>query len=226
MSKAIVLLSGGLDSAVTLSVAKSTESEIITLSFNYGQRHQKELIWSRRISGFLGASQHRLIDIPLGSLVKNSSSLIEDSHLSPNQEGSGGGEIPDTWVPQRNMLFLTYAFALADMLDCDRVYTGFNAVDYSGYPDCRPAFVLAAENALNLARKRFVLEGHRIQILTPIIHMRKVDVVRLGLNLHTPFKLTTSCYYGQELACGKCDSCRIRLSAFREVGIPDPIRYA
>ena len=170
---------------------------------------------------------HQFVRIPFNeNFFDGATSLVvgekgEFDVPTPPKAGTEPG-IPSSWVPQRNMLFLTYAFGYADTIGADVVYTGFNAVDYSGYPDCRPEFVLAASQALNLARKRFVEEDHVIEIETPIIYMSKADIIREGLGLSAPLGLTYSCYNGYLTPCGECDSCQIRINAYFEVGIPDP----
>ncbi len=230
MTKAVVLLSGGLDSAVTAYIAKEqSKFDIYPISFYYGQRHaDKELDSSKRLASSLGTLyEHKIIDIldPVsGTLGINSTSLLKVSNSSPQINGSDDG-IPSTWVPQRNMLFLTFGFMYADSIEADYVFAGFNAVDYSGYPDCRPEFVTAAARSLNLARKRYVEDSHEILIGTPIIDSSKADIVAEGLDLGVPFEHTYSCYYGRELSCGQCDSCKIRLEAFKANGIEDPISY-
>ena len=232
--KSLVMLSGGLDSTVTSCIARSEldlDDELHAISFSYGQRHgEKELKQAHLVGKTLGVKSHQFVRIPFNeNFFQGSTSLVVGDNKEfdvpePTKVATESG-IPDTWVPQRNMLFLTYAFGYADTIEADKVYTGFNAVDYSGYPDCRPEFVLAATQALNLARKRFVEEGHTISIETPIIAMSKARIIRAGLTLDAPFGLTYSCYYGGEKACGKCDSCRIRLEAFKSVGMDDPTEY-
>ena len=157
-------------------------------------------------------------------LGKSSTSLLQSSDEEPQTDGSDKG-IPSTWVPQRNMLFLTLGFMYADSIEADYVFAGFNAVDYSGYPDCRPEFVTAAARSLNLARKRCVEDNHEILIATPIIDSSKAEIVKEGIELGVPFEHTYSCYYGRDLSCGQCDSCKIRLQAFLDNGIEDPILY-
>jgi len=229
--KALVMLSGGLDSTVTSCIAKDrldSEGELHAISFSYGQRHgARELEQAGIIGQTLGVKTHQFVRIPFNeNFFDGATSLVvgdkqEFNVPTPPKAGTEEG-IPNTWVPQRNMLFLTYAFGYADTIEADYVYTGFNAVDYSGYPDCRPEFVLAANQALNLARKRFVEEKHIIDIQTPIIHLSKVDIIKEGLSLRAPLELTYSCYNGGDQPCGECDSCQIRLGAFNELGIPDP----
>ena len=232
--KSLVMLSGGLDSTVTSCIAKkdlSSDDELHAISFSYGQRHgTRELQQASIVGDYLGVKSHQFVRIPFNeNFFQGATSLVTGDNRefdvpTPTQIPAESG-IPDTWVPQRNMLFLTYAFGYADTIEADQVYTGFNAVDYSGYPDCRPEFVLAAVQALNLARKRFVEDGHTISIETPIISMSKADIIRKGLTLDAPFGLTYSCYYGGENPCGLCDSCRIRLEAFKSIGMQDPVEY-
>jgi|SRR3989304_5833255 len=225
MNKAVVLLSGGLDSAVTSWIVKSEGFEIWPISFAYGQRHmQKELTCANLLASRLTSNSHLVLDTPLKYLVGSLSSLFLDSSLTPRTEETSD-TIPDTWVPQRNMLFLTLAFAYAERVEAEAVFGGFNAVDYSGYPDCRVEFLTSAETTLNLARKRFVEEKHRIHLRAPLLAYSKETIVKRGMDLGVPFELTYSCYYGKEKACGRCDSCRIRLEAFRKAGIKDPISY-
>ena len=230
MTKAVVLLSGGLDSAVTAYIAARQHNfYVYPLSFSYGQRHEeKELESSSKISQSLDISyKHPVIylqDTVKGVLDSKSTSLLGYSEGKPQTDGADQG-IPSTWVPQRNMLFLTLGFMYADSIEADYVFAGFNAVDYSGYPDCRPEFVTAAARSLNLARKRYVEDSHEILIGTPIIESSKAQIVAEGLDLGVPFEHTYSCYYGRELSCGQCDSCKIRLQAFKDNGILDPISY-
>jgi len=226
----LVMLSGGLDSTVTACFAKQEAGpeDLHAISFQYGQRHGKRELEQAAIVGeHLGVKSHQFVRIPFNeNFFDGATSLVvgdagEFDVPTPTKEGTESG-IPSSWVPQRNMLFLTYAFGYADTIEADMVYTGFNAVDYSGYPDCRPEFVKAAKVALNLARKRFVEDGHSIDIVCPIIALSKSDIIRQGLRIEAPLHLTYSCYYGGEVACKECDSCRIRLAAFEEVGILDP----
>lgn len=228
MSASVVMMSGGLDSSVTAFIVRSLhpKDEIYPIIFNYGQRHSRELESAWWVAKEV--TNHAPVEIDLRSLTKNLTSLtslLADSSLIPQVSGVQEGEIPSTWVPHRNLLFLVNAFILAERVEAAQVYTGFNAVDYSGYPDCRPEFVSAAENALNLGRRAYVEDRTKIQIRTPLIAMTKAQIVRRGLELGVPFQLTYSCYYGEELSCGQCDSCRIRLKAFEEVGVKDPVSY-
>ena len=229
----LVMLSGGLDSTVTSCFARQEveDGNLHAISFQYGQRHAaRELEQASIIAKQLEVKSHQFVRIPFNeNFFNGATSLVvgdkgEFDVPTPTKEGTESG-IPSSWVPQRNMLFLTYAFGYADTIGADMVYAGFNAVDYSGYPDCRPEFVTAAKAALNLARKRFVEDGHQINIVCPIIGLSKSDIIRQGLRLEAPLDKTYSCYYGGEKACGVCDSCRIRLAAFKEVGITDPCKY-
>jgi 7-cyano-7-deazaguanine synthase len=224
VSKAVVLLSGGLDSStVAYLAAKRDNQKVYPLSFLYGQKHFYELECARKVAESLGSVQ-KVAHIGLRELVQ--SSLLGSSDIP--SDGVKEGAIPSTWVPQRNSIFLALAFAYAEMVGADFVYGGMNAVDYSGYPDCRPEFLLAIEKALNLASKRFVETGKAIQLVTPLVKMSKADIIREGLRLGVPYNLTWSCYKGpNELkqACKTCDSCRIRLSGFESVGCEDPIQY-
>ena len=230
--RSLVVLSGGLDSTVTSAIAKTESSEVHGISFAYGQRHGKmELGQAVEVAKNLNFASHQFVRVPFNeNFFQGKTSLVTGDNNSftvpePTVKGSEEGTIPSTWVPQRNMLFLTYAMGYADTIEAEYIYTGFNAVDYSGYPDCRPEFVEAAETALNLARKRFVEEDHTIIIKTPIIDYTKSMIVKEGLALGAPIHLSYSCYYGGEQACGKCDSCRIRLEAFSDLGLTDPIAY-
>jgi len=223
-SKAVVLLSGGLDSStVAYIAAKQDNQKVYPISFLYGQKHFYELECARKVAESLGSVQ-KIAHVGLRELVK--SSLLGSSDIP--SDGVKEGEIPSTWVPQRNAIFLALAYAYAEMLGADWVYGGMNAIDYSGYPDCRPEFLLAIEKALNLASKRFVETGKAIQLVTPLVKMSKVDIIKKGLELGVPYNLTWSCYKGPDelkQACSSCDSCRIRLEAFKKLGIKDPIKY-
>lgn len=223
MSK-VVLLSGGLDSAVTAWAARQedVEDDLYALSFNYGQRHAaKELSCAEALADRLEVQEHRIVALP--SDLFRGSSLIDRSKNVP-VEGLGE-DIPSTWVPQRNSLFLVIAFSWAEVLGADSVWLGANAVDYSGYPDCRPYFFELMEESLNLASKRYVTGEGITRITTPVIGLTKAEEIRWGRDLGVPFEFTWSCYQGYDKACGVCDSCRIRLRAFSEAGLDDPIDY-
>jgi len=213
----IILLSGGLDSAVTAWCAKEECKKLYALSFDYGQTHIKEKNSAKLLADRLETIEHKILKLPLSEL--GGSSLFNKDEIPSKGVLSG---IPSTWVPQRNAVFLAIAFSWAEVVGADRVYIGVNAVDYSGYPDCRPEFIKAYNRALNLASKQFVETGRGVSVSTPIIDLTKKQIIELGLRLGVPFELTWSCYKGENRPCGVCDSCRIRLAAFKELGIVDP----
>ncbi|MDP2228038.1 MAG: 7-cyano-7-deazaguanine synthase QueC [Moraxellaceae bacterium] len=222
MKKAIVLLSGGLDSATCLAMAREQGFEAIALSFDYGQRHNAELAASRRVAAAFGVRDHRVLRLDLGSM--GGSALTDTSIAVPTEEADG---IPVTYVPARNTVFLSFALGLAEVMQADAIFIGVNAVDYSGYPDCRPEFISAFETLANLATKVGV-EGATMRIHTPLIHLSKADIIREGIRLGVDYGLTVSCYQADSdgRACGICDSCRLRRKGFEEAGIADPTRYA
>jgi 7-cyano-7-deazaguanine synthase len=225
MKRAVVLLSGGLDSATTLAICRHDGFEPCALSFDYGQRHRLELIAATRIAAALGAREHRIAKIDLR--VFGGSALTDEIAVPKNRESDGQGEIPVTYVPARNTIFLSYALAWCEVLDAADIFIGANAIDYSGYPDCRPEFISAFERMANLATKAGV-EGTRFKIHAPLISMSKAEIIRKGMELGVDFSLTHSCYDpgADGVACGECDSCRLRLEGFRAAGLVDPIRYA
>ncbi len=221
MKRAIVLLSGGLDSATTLAVAKNEGFDCFALSFDYGQRHAAELAAAGEVARRLGATEHRVIPVDLSSF--GGSALTDTSIAVPEQPSEG---IPITYVPARNTVFLSLALAWAETVDARDLFIGVNAVDYSGYPDCRPAFVAAFENLANLATKAGV-EGERYHIHAPLIELSKAEIVGLGLSLGVDYSITVSCYQPDDAgaACGRCDSCRLRAQGFADAGVEDPTRY-
>jgi 7-cyano-7-deazaguanine synthase len=225
MKRAVVLLSGGLDSATTLAICKHDGFEPFALSFDYGQRHNLELNAARRVASALGAAEHRIATIDLR--VFGGSALTDDIAVPKNQASKGANEIPITYVPARNTIFLSYALAWSEVLGAADIFIGANAIDYSGYPDCRPEFIRAFEQLANLATKAGV-EDAQFHIHAPLIAMSKSEIIRKGLELGVDFSLTHSCYdpSADGLACSQCDSCRLRLAGFREAGLVDPIRYA
>jgi len=221
--KAIVLLSGGLDSATVLAIA-SQKFDCHTLSFDYAQRSLSELIAAEQISESYSAS-HQVIHVDVG--VMAGSALTDESIAVPEPvSGAQTQDIPVTYVPARNTLFLSHALAVAEVMSSQDIFIGVNAVDYSGYPDCRPEFIRAYEDMANLATKAGV-EGHRLTIHTPLIDKSKAEIIRTGNQLGVDYALTVSCYQAnaQGEACGKCDSCQLRQKGFEEVGISDPTRY-
>jgi 7-cyano-7-deazaguanine synthase len=223
MKRAVVLLSGGLDSATTLAICKQEGFEPCALSFDYGQRHHIEVAAARRVAASLGAREHRIAQIDLR--IFGGSALTDEIPVPKNSTDQAG--IPVTYVPARNTIFLSYALAWCEVLGAADIFIGVNAVDYSGYPDCRPAFIAAFEKMAALATKAGV-EGTRFHIHAPLLEMSKAQIIQKGVDLGIDFSLTHSCYdpTPDSLACGRCDSCRIRLAGFREAGVQDPIAYA
>jgi len=222
----VVLLSGGIDSTTTLAIAIAEGCEACALSFDYGQRHEIETQAARRVAKSLGAKEHCIAKIDLR--VFGGSALTDDldvpKHRSEKEIAKG---IPLTYVPARNTIFLSYALAWAEVIPASDIFLGVNAIDYSGYPDCRPEFIEAFESLANLATKAGI-EGRRFQIHTPLIKLSKAEIIRKAVELGVDLSLTHSCYDPtlEGLACGECDSCLLRLKGFREAGIKDPIRYA
>jgi len=220
--KAVVLLSGGLDSATVLAIARSQGRDCYTLSFDYGQRHRAELAASDDVSLALGAIEHKTVIIDLGSI--GGSALTDRTIAVPEHETAG---IPVTYVPARNTVFLAIALGWAEVLNATDIYIGVNAVDYSGYPDCRPQFIAAFETMANLATKAGV-EGQGLKVHAPLMAMTKAEIVRTGAALGLDYGLTVSCYQAtdQGLACDHYDSCHLRRQGFLEAGIADPTKYA
>jgi len=226
MKRAVVLLSGGIDSTTTLAIAIAEGYETYALSFNYGQRHQIETEAARRGADSLGAKQDRVATIDLR--IFGGSALTDDINVPKQRsETEIAHGIPITYVPARNTIFLAYALAWAEVIRASDIFLGVNAIDYSGYPDCRPEFIEAFETLANLGTKAGV-EGRRFQIHTPLIKFSKAEIIRKAVKLGVDLSLTHSCYDPtlEGLACGECDSCLLRLKGFREAGIQDPIPYA
>jgi 7-cyano-7-deazaguanine synthase len=226
MKAAVVLLSGGIDSTTTLAIAVAEGYDTYALSFDYGQRHQVETAAARRVANSLGAKEHRIAKIDLR--VFGGSALTDDVAVPKHRSETGIAHgIPVTYVPARNSIFLAYALAWAEVIPANDVFLGVNAIDYSGYPDCRPEFIEAFENLANVGTKAGV-EGRRFRIHTPLIKLSKAEIIRKAVELGVDFSLTHSCYdpTPEGFACGECDSCLLRLKGFREAGITDPIRYA
>ena len=221
MKRAVVLLSGGLDSATTLAVARHEGYECYALSFDYGQRHGAELDAARAVAGQLDAHEHRVLRLDLAQF--GGSALTDQSLAVPEQATEG---IPITYVPARNTIMLALSLAWAEVLMADDLFIGVNAVDYSGYPDCRPEYIQAFERMANLATKRAV-EGSPMHIHTPLIHLSKGEIIRKGVELGVDYALTVSCYQADAAgrACGRCDSCRLRRQGFMDAGLDDPTRY-
>ena len=226
MKHAVVLLSGGLDSATTLGIARSRGYETYALSFDYGQRHRQELDAARNIANSVAAKEHRIIKID--NQIFAGSALINDVDVpkSRSEEEIGRG-IPPTYVPARNTIFLAHALAWAETIPAGHIFIGANAIDYSGYPDCRPEFIALFETLANVGTKAGA-EGARIQIHAPLIKLSKAEIIRKAVELNVDLSLTHSCYdpTPDSRACGECDSCQLRLKGFREAGVTDPIKYA
>ena len=225
MKRAVVLVSGGIDSTTTLAIAIAEGYDAHALSFDYGQRHQIETEAARRVANSLGAKEHRVAKIDLG--VFGGSALTDDIAVPKQRSGKEIAHgIPITYVPARNTIFLAYALAWGEVISADDIFLGVNAIDYSGYPDCRPEFIEAFETLANVGTKAGV-EGRCFQIHTPLIKFSKAEIIRKAVELGVDLSLTHSCYdpTPKGLACGECDSCVLRLKGFREAGIQDPTRY-
>jgi 7-cyano-7-deazaguanine synthase len=225
MKRAVVLVSGGLDSATTLAICRQQGFEAYALSFDYGQRHRLELDAAQRVAVSLGVRDHRIAKIDLR--VFGGSALTDNIAVPKKRDTKREREIPVTYVPARNTIFLSYALAWCEVLDGADIFIGANAIDYSGYPDCRPEFISAFEHLAAVATKAGV-EGTKFQIHAPLLRMSKADIIRKGVELGVDFSLTHSCYdpTADGLACRECDSCRLRLAGFRDAGLTDPIAYA
>ena len=219
--KAVVLVSGGLDSTTVLSMALKQGYDCYTLSFDYGQRHRSELEAAQRVSAIMGVTEHKVVKLDLGTI--GGSALTDRTIDVPEHETTG---IPVTYVPARNTVFLSIALGWAEVLGANDIFLGVNAVDYSGYPDCRPAYIEAFAAMANLAT-RAAVEGQTLEVHAPLIDMTKGEIVQAGLALGVDYSLTVSCYQAslEGLACGKCDSCRLRKQGFVEAGVKDPTRY-
>ncbi len=213
--KAVVLLSGGLDSATVAAIAQQEGYEVIALSFRYGQRHQRELTAAQKIVQHLGISAHFVVDVQLSLW---GGSALTDTNITMPKDGVNPGIIPVTYVPGRNTVFIAIALSLAEAKEATAVYLGINAVDYSGYPDCRPEYLAAFQDLADLASKA-ALEGRGAKLCAPLVHLSKVQIVKKAVALGIPIAETWSCYEGGEEPCGVCDSCRIRDQALREAGI-------
>ena len=220
--KAVILLSGGLDSTTTLAIAKSQGFECYALSFDYGQKQKSELISAAEIAKHFSVVEHRIMNISLSDF--GGSALTDENIEVPDFKESD--EIPITYVPARNTIFLSFAMAWAEVLDCQSIFIGVNALDYSGYPDCRQAYIDAFENMANLATKQGV-EGQKLSIVTPLIDLNKADIIKIGLSLGVDYSITTTCYQANDKgeACGVCDACEYRKIGFKSAGISDPTRY-
>ncbi len=219
--RAVILVSGGLDSTTVLAMAREQGYACYTLSFDYGQRHRAELAAAERVSAALGDVEHKVVRLNLDSI--GGSALTDTAIAVPEEETEG---IPITYVPARNTVFLSIALGWAEVLEAYDIFIGVNAVDYSGYPDCRPEFIAAFEATANLATRAGV-EGQKITIHTPLIDLSKGEIIQAGIDLGVDYSQTVSCYQAthEGLACGRCDSCRLRRQGFVEAGVEDPTRY-
>jgi 7-cyano-7-deazaguanine synthase len=222
--KAVILLSGGLDSSTVLYQAQADGCECYAISFDYQQRHRRELESARLVAKKLGVQEHQIVNFDLrqwggSALTDNQLALPESRSLDQMAEN-----IPITYVPARNTIFLSFALAYAEAIASERVYIGVNALDYSGYPDCRPDFINAMQEVFRLGTKQGRV-GEPISIIAPLINLKKTEIIQLGNQLGVPWEITWSCYAGEEKACGVCDSCLLRLAAFEELGLVDPILY-
>ena len=221
MSRAVILLSGGMDSATCLAIARQAGLDCYGLSFNYGQRHGAEIDAARTLASSVGISAHRILNLGLGEL--GGSALTDHSIKVPESPSEG---IPSTYVPARNTVFLALALGWAEIIEADEIYVGVNAIDYSGYPDCRPEYIAAFQRMADLATSRGV-QGNPVLIKTPLIELTKAEIIQLGMELGVDFALTVSCYQADERgrACGLCDACRLRCKGFEAAGHRDPTRY-
>jgi len=221
MKRAVVLLSGGLDSATVLAMARAQGFECYALSVDYGQRHHAELAAAQRVAQALGAREHRVVNIDLTGF---GGSALTDANIAVPEQASSG--IPITYVPARNTIMLSLALAWAEVLHAQDIFFGVNAVDYSGYPDCRPEYVAAFERMANLATQAAV-EGKPLTLHAPLLHLSKAEIIQQGVQLGVDYALTVSCYQADEQgrACGRCDSCRLRREGFQSAGVPDTTRY-
>ncbi len=222
--KAVVLLSGGLDSSTALAIAHQQGFELHALSFDYGQRHQREVDAAAAVARHYGVQYQKTITIDLRAFGGSALTADFDVPHSRSLEKMSQ-EIPITYVPARNTIFLSFALAYAEVTDANDIFLGINAIDYSGYPDCRPEYLEAYERMANLATKATTQDGRVFHIHAPLLRMNKAEIIHKGIELGVPYELTWSCYEGGELACGTCDSCLLRLNGFAEAGLQDPIGY-
>ena len=221
LNTAVVLVSGGLDSATCLAIARAQGYDCYALSFNYGQRSSSELHAAKKVADSIGVIEHKIIKLNIGEL--GGSALTDGEIEVPEAESEG---IPVTYVPARNTVFLSYALAWAEVIGANSIFIGVNALDYSGYPDCRPEYIAAFQNLMDLATKTSI-EGKNIKLETPLINLSKAEIIKSGQSLSIDFGETVSCYQAVEdgSACGKCDSCRFRMKGFYDAGVEDPTRY-
>ena len=226
-NRAVVLLSGGLDSTTALAVARSEGFRCYALTFRYGQRHRREIEAAKELASLLGVIEHRCVDIDLAQFAGSALTDLSIKVPKDNTDLGRPDHIPPTYVPARNTIFLSYALAWAEVLGSSDIFIGVNAIDYSGYPDCRPEFIKAFENMANLATAAAVKRKIQYRIHTPLISMTKSEIILKGTELGVDYSLTHSCYEPDEQgrSCGRCDSCRLRLKGFAEAGLKDPLEY-
>ncbi len=222
MEKAVVLLSGGLDSTVCMAVARSRGFELYPISFNYHQRHRVELESAKQVATFFGVSRHLVIETNMDAI---GGSALTDATIALPPGNPDRDDVPASYVPARNLIFLSYALGYAEVVGAAHVFIGVNVVDYSGYPDCRPEFIQRFQDMADYATKATAVDHRGIRIETPLMELSKKDIVLLGTKLGAPLHLTRSCYSDGEKACGICDSCRLRLRGFAEAGCKDPVPY-
>ncbi|PWI56953.1 7-cyano-7-deazaguanine synthase QueC [Sulfoacidibacillus thermotolerans] len=221
--KAVVILSGGLDSTTCLGVAVQEGEEVYALTFDYGQRHRIEIESAKKVAEYYRVKEHQIATLPFLRAIGGSA--LTDKEIAVPHSGVIANEIPVTYVPGRNLIFLSIATAYAEVVGANAIYLGVNALDYSGYPDCRPAFIESFARTATLATKAGAM-GATLQIKTPLLYLSKAEIVTLGTKLGVPYELTSSCYEGGSVACGVCDSCRLRRKGFAEAGLTDPIAYS
>ncbi len=220
--KAVILLSGGLDSTVCMACAKEAGYELYPISFDYHQRHSIELESAKKVAEFYHVARHIVIETNMNAI---GGSALTDTSIDVPDGNINSDEIPVTYVPARNLIFLSYALSYAEAIGAERILIGVNALDYSGYPDCRPAFIEQFQQVANYATKATAADNKEILIETPLLNLSKKEIVELGTKLGAPLHVSHSCYRGGEKACGVCDSCQLRLKGFREAGVVDPIPY-
>jgi len=226
VKKAVILLSGGLDSTTTLVIAQNSGFKLFGLTFRYGQRHKFEIVAAQKIAQAYNLADHKITEIDLRTF--GGSALTDDLDVPKDRNnGTMNKSIPITYVPARNTIFLSFALAWAEVLGANDIFLGVNSMDYSGYPDCRPEYIQSFANMANLATKAGVEGKQSIKIQTPLINMTKKEIIKKGLKLGVDYSLTHSCYDPEKdgISCGRCDACQIRLRGFQEAGIPDPINY-
>ncbi|ACV64345.1 exsB protein [Desulfofarcimen acetoxidans DSM 771] len=226
MKNAVIILSGGMDSTVCMAYAGSREYNLYPITFNYGQRHAYEVGQAKKIASYFQSNRHLVVDLAFFREIGGSALTSEAIELPLNRtEKEIGSGIPITYVPFRNGVFLSLAVAYAEAVKAQAIFIGVNALDYSGYPDCRPEFIEAYQTVIDAGTKQASEDKQKLQIITPLLYKTKAEIVKMGMDLAAPLQLTTSCYRGEELACGRCDSCLLRLKGFSEAGFIDPISY-